>query len=92
MFFAFVVKAFGLTFPFDFNFNSISLWASCTSKVSKQGSRLCSIYKVARFQFFFIFLLDFVFDSWYNASVDKREANKQGGGKPDEEPRVNLGN
>lgn len=40
--------------------------------------------------FFENFLLTFVFNSWYNASVDKREANKQGGGEPDKEPRVNL--
>ena len=39
--------------------------------------------------FFENFLLTFMFNSWYNASVDKREANRTPG-KPDEEPDSTL--
>lgn len=38
--------------PWFFNFNSIFLWASCTSKAVKQSSCLCSLHKLAIFQIF----------------------------------------
>ena len=52
MFLDFCCQGFWIDFSFDFNSISISLWTSYTSKMGKQGSRLCSLYKLANFQIF----------------------------------------
>lgn len=90
MFLCFCCQGFWIDFSFDFNFNSISLWASCTNKVGKQSSCLCRSTKSQIFIFFWNFLLTFVFDSWYNASVDKR--GTQDGGQARRRARKHLDN